>query len=109
METEYLLKSVIASLVRHALTGVAGYFVARNLITHEQGEGLIVAAIAAAIAIAWALWNKYKLGEKIRVALALPSGATPAQLERAVEVKNDAGKLQAVAAEVRAERAGPTL
>lgn len=109
MDNEHLFKSVIASLVRHALTGIAGYFTYKGLLTNDQTEGLIVAAISGVIAIVWALWNKYKIGEKIAVALALPSGATPAQLDKAVEVKDEPVKLKAVAAEVRAERAGTQL
>lgn len=109
METERLLKSVIASLIRHALTGIAGWFTYKGLLTADQTEGLIVAAITGAVAIIWALWNKYKIGEKIAVALALPSGATSEQLDKAVEVKDEPVKLKAVATEVRAERSGAQL
>ena len=80
----HLFKSVIASLVRHVLTGVAGYLTARGIITPEQSEGLILAAIAGVVALAWALWNKYAIGVKIQTALKMPAGSTSEQLDDAV-------------------------
>ncbi len=84
MDNSNLFKSVIASLTRHVLTGVAGYLTARGLITPEQSEGLILAAVSGIIALVWALWNKYAVGVKIQTALKMPAGSTSQQLDDAV-------------------------
>jgi hypothetical protein len=106
MPIEHLIKSTIALLVRHALTGIAGYLVTKGLLTGDLAEYWILAAITATTAVAWSLWNKYKIGEKLMVALGMPAGTTPTQLDQAIDVKDDPVALNAVKAEVRATRIG---
>ncbi len=104
MPLDQLIKGTIAGLVRLALAAVAGYSVRKGLLTPDQAEAWILAAITGATAIAWSLWQKYRIGEKIMVALGMPAGTTPEQLDRAVEVSDDPVALNAVKAEVRSNR-----
>lgn len=85
IDTANLIKGIIGSLVRAGLSGVVGWFVAKGLITGEQGAALIPAAIGGVIVVAWAVWNKYKIQERISVALGLPQGAGPEELDAAVK------------------------
>lgn len=106
---ENQIKSWVASIIRYILSGIVGGVAAKGLITEVQAEEVVVAVIAGVTTILWSLWRKYNVSEKIRLALALPGGATPIQLDDAVAAKNDPVALKEVATEVRATRDGPTL
>lgn len=86
VDTANLIKGIIGSLVRFALGGAVGYLVNKGLITEDQGTALIPAVILGVITVVWAIWRKYKIQQRISVALALPAGSSPETLDR--EVKN---------------------
>lgn len=83
--TTDLIKGVIGSMVRHLLTGVAGALAIHGWITPSQGTQLIEAAIVGVVAIAWALFRKYKVNEKINTALGLPAGTSRETLDTVVK------------------------
>lgn len=85
IDTANLIKGIIGSLVRFAFAGAVGYLVNKGLITEEQGAALIPAIILGVITVAWAIWRKYKIQQRISVALALPAGTDPETLDRAVK------------------------
>lgn len=87
MDNANLIKGVIGSLVRFALAGAVGWLVQRGVITGEQGAAIIPAVAVGVITIAWAVWRKYKIQQRIAIALALPAGSTPEQLDKAVKLQ----------------------
>lgn len=80
-----LIKGIIGSIVRFLLAGVVGYLVTKGVITGEQASLVIPAVTLGVITVAWAIWRKYKIQQRIAVALELSAGSTPAQLEKAVK------------------------
>lgn len=82
-----LIKGIIGSLVRFVLAGAVGWMVQRGLITGEQGAMIIPAVVLGVITVTWAIWRKYKIQQRIATALALPAGASPDQLDKAVSLK----------------------
>lgn len=89
IDTSNLFKGIIGSLVRFVFAGAVGWLVNKGVITGQQGEALIPAIILGAITVAWAIWGKYKVQDRIRVALALPADSTPEQLDHAVKNKQE--------------------
>ena len=90
IDTANLIKGIIGSLVRFLFAGVVGYLVTKGVITGEQGAALIPAITLGVITIAWAIWRKYRVQQKIAVALALPAGSSPEKLEKAVQEQRSA-------------------
>ena len=84
IDTANLVKGIIGSLVRFGLGGVVAWLVQKGLVTPDQGEMIIPAVILGVVTVAWAIWRKYKIQQRIAVALALPKGSTPEQLDNAV-------------------------
>lgn len=74
-------KLYTTSIIRHLLSGIVGWLVAKDFITGEQGESIIAAIALAVITLAWSLISKYLLNRKIDTALDLPAGASREQLE----------------------------
>jgi hypothetical protein len=87
MDTANLIKGIIGSLVRFLFAGIVGGLVTAGVITAEQGQLLIPAITLGLITVAWAIWSKYKIRERIEVALGLPARSTPEDLEDAVKNK----------------------
>jgi len=87
IDTGALIKGIIGSLVRFGLGGVVAWLVQKGLITGEQGEMIIPAVILAVITVAWAIYRKYKIQQRIAVALELPAGSDADRLDRAVAEK----------------------
>jgi uncharacterized membrane protein YjjB (DUF3815 family) len=88
IDTSNLIKGIIGSLVRFVFAGAVGWLVQRGVITGEQGAALIPAIVLGVITVAWAIWRKYKIQQRIAVALALPAGANSETLDRAVSEQN---------------------
>jgi hypothetical protein len=90
MEIDYanLIKGIIGSLVRFLFAGIVGGLVTAGVITAQQGELLIPAITLGVITVVWAIWRKYKIQERIALALSLPAGSDPERLEQAVQSKN---------------------
>ncbi len=88
IDTSNLIKGIIGSLVRFLFAGAVGWLVQRGIITGEQGETLIPALVLGAITIVWAIWRKYKIQQRIAVALDLRAGATPQELDAALKQKH---------------------
>jgi fluoride ion exporter CrcB/FEX len=88
IDTANLIKGIIGSIVRFLLAGAVGWLVQRGIITGEQGAALIPAIVLGVITVAWAIWRKYKIQQRIAVALSLPAGSGPETLDRAVSEQN---------------------
>lgn len=84
-DTANLFKGIVGSLVRAGLGGFTLWLAQHGLITEGQAGALLEASIVGAITVIWAIWNKYKIREKINVALELPQGSSPATLEKELE------------------------
>lgn len=54
-----MYKAIIGSVIRFLLQGVFVSLVSKGVITHEQGEWLILWAAGAVAVLAWSLWQKY--------------------------------------------------
>lgn len=80
-----LLKQFLGALLRHALTGAAGYFVAKGILTPDQSSAMLAALVAAVLGVGWSLWQKYVGRLRLVSALDLPAGTSEAR------VKNFAG------------------
>lgn len=81
METNTNWAGIIGSLVRFALGGAAGALVTKGVFTPEQGEFLLVAASAAAVTVAGAIWIwvKNRAEEKLKdtqIQIALNAAST---------------------------------
>jgi hypothetical protein len=50
---------MITAVVRHILTAVGGYFVAKGAVDHGTVEA-IVGGVVAAIGLGWSIFNKLK-------------------------------------------------
>lgn len=85
MDSTKLIKSIIGSVVRWLIQGAVGYLVAKEVITQEQGAELIIAIIGGIIVLMWALWQKYHVEQKIRLALSLPPDTPRAVLEKKID------------------------
>lgn len=79
-----LLAQALGSLIRHALTYLAGLLVARGLWTQDEAASYVGAAVAALLALGWSLWSKYKGRLRFLTALQLPQGSTEADVKDAV-------------------------
>jgi len=75
------VKLYVAAAVRHLLSSVLVWLIAKGFITEAQGEQIIAAIALTIVTIAWSLINKYLLNRKIDTALELPAGASREQLE----------------------------
>lgn len=87
IDTGNLIKGIIGSVIRFLLAGTVGWLVQRGVVTNEQGEMIIPAIVLGVITLAWAIFRKYRVQERIAVALALPARSTPEQLDTAVQAK----------------------
>jgi len=85
IDTANLIKGIIGSVVRFLLAGVVGWLVKRGIVTGEQGEMIIPAVVLGVVTIAWAIWRKYRIQQRIAIALALPAGTSPERLNEAVK------------------------
>lgn len=83
-----LLKSVIGSIVRWALTGVFAFLVSKGVIKPEDSELLLVGIAGGVAILAWSLWQKYKSRLQVVTALALPPTSTDKDLRSAIKKSN---------------------
>lgn len=84
MDPKDIIKSYIAGIVRLALAGVAGYSVKKGLVDQDTATAAIGAVTTGVIAVAWSLYNKYGVQQKVSAALGLPAGSTPEQLKASI-------------------------
>jgi hypothetical protein len=75
MQSE-LITQLLASLLRHALTGVGAYLVGHGIVTSGQWSGIVGGLVTIAVGLAWSYLSKTRMLEKIRIALALPAGTS---------------------------------
>lgn len=55
-----LLQSALGSILRWALTFLAGWFVQQGIWTQDAANEYIAGAVLAILALGWSLWQKYK-------------------------------------------------
>jgi len=84
IDTGALIKGIIGSLVRFLFGGIVGGLVTKGVISAQQGELLIPAVTLGAVTIAWGIWRKYRIQQRIVVALNLPAGSNAQKLDQAV-------------------------
>lgn len=82
VDTANLFKGIIGSVTRAALGGFTVWLATHGLITESQGGALLEAAVVGAITVIWAIWRKYKIQQRIAVALELPAGSSAETLNR---------------------------
>jgi pyrroline-5-carboxylate reductase len=87
-----LISAALSSILRHALTGVAGYFVTKGVWSKDEASNYLMAVVAGILALGWALYSKYIAQAKLVTALVSPAGTT----ERDVEKMVDAGHAPSV-------------
>lgn len=71
-----MLQSFLATLLRHILSGAAGYLTTKGIVSENQAAEWVAAAVTAILAIGWSLWQKYSARSKFLTALMLPPGST---------------------------------
>ncbi len=71
-----LVAQALGAILRHLLTMLAGYFVARGIWQPEAADGYVTAAAAGALALGWSLYQKHKGRLRLLAALELPAGAS---------------------------------
>lgn len=71
-----LLKAAIGSVVRFALSSVAGWMISKGVLTPEQVDYLIAGIATGVIALVWSLWAKYRGRLKLAVALESPANSS---------------------------------
>jgi hypothetical protein len=87
-----MIAAALGSILRHALTGVAGFFVTKGIWSEDEASSYLMAAVAGLLALGWAIYSKYIAQAKLVTALAAPAGTT----ERDVEKMVDAGHAPSV-------------
>src|SRR5687767_5499623 len=76
-----LLAAALGSILRWLLAFGAGFFVERGIWSSDDAATYVAAAAVALLALAWSLWNKYRGRVKFLTALAMPAGATEAEVK----------------------------
>lgn len=91
MDIPEIFKTTIGSLVRWILQGLGVWLVAKGVLSEEQADTLLVTVGGIAISgvvLGWSFLQKYiaqkRKAETAAIALALPSAATPKQLDVAL-------------------------
>lgn len=80
-----LVTKLVTGLVRHLLTGVAGWLISNGILNQGDVDQLLAGLGLALITIAWSVWNKYGSHLSVLTALASPQGTTLAQLKESVD------------------------
>lgn len=80
-----ILEKMLGSIIRHVLTLVVPFFVARGIWTPEEATGYVTAAVAAILVIGWSLWEKFSSQRNLVTALTMPANSTQAQVETKVK------------------------
>jgi membrane protein DedA with SNARE-associated domain len=84
-----LLAQALGAIIRHFLTILAGYFVAKGIWSPEQADQYVtsaaVAIVSGLVAIGWSLWNKHKGRLRLEAAMRLPAGASEQQVKDAAD------------------------
>mgnify|MGYP001585292252 CR=1 FL=1 len=75
---------LIGSVLRWGLSVLAGYLVSTGALTSDKAAEFTAAAITLVLPLAWSLYQKAKDRKKFEVALALPRGATEADVKAAI-------------------------
>lgn len=83
-----LVQEAIGAILRHFLTILAGYLVARGIWTGERAEMYVTAAVAGIIALAWSLYQKYGSRIKLLIALGLAHPTTEADVQQRAKNTN---------------------
>lgn len=87
------IKTAIGAVVRTLLAGLIAWAVGRGYVT-EGGASEIVALLTTLISVAaWSLWQKSQAQQREEIALSLPKGSTPKDIDMVQGIeKNAAGK-----------------
>jgi ABC-type transport system involved in cytochrome bd biosynthesis fused ATPase/permease subunit len=79
-----LFSMFLTALLRHGLQFVSGYFVAKGILQPDQADELVVGICVSVVAIAWALWVKYRERLKFVTAQSSDRVLTERQVEQRI-------------------------
>lgn len=79
-----LVSQFLTAVFRWALQGVFVFFVAKGILTQDQGEAMLIGLVGSLATLAWVLWVKYRDRLKLLTGLASPAGTTQAQVEQKI-------------------------
>ena len=71
-----MLSAALASILRWALTFLAGWFVQRGIWTGGEAEMYVAGAALALVTCVWSVWSRYRSRVKFLTALTMAPGAT---------------------------------
>lgn len=66
MNTSDLIKAWAAGLLRLVLMAAAGWSVRKGIVDGKVAQQTVEALVPAGVAIAWSLWHKYAVHQKLR-------------------------------------------
>lgn len=75
-----MIKQWLASLVRHALSGVIVWLMAKGDLSSDQINNVILGIVGIGVAVGWSFINKWFLDSQINTALKLPAGTPRSEL-----------------------------
>ena len=101
--------ALATSVLRHILTGAGAWFVANNIGSSGQWDSLLLGLASLLVGGTAIVVSKYRVGDRVRMALALPAGTPTRVLDQAMLVKDDAARLIDLAKQVRGTRPRSTL
>ena len=76
-----LLQAALGSILRWALTFLAGFFVEHGIWSQDEASAYIAGAVVAILTLAWSLWQKYHSRIKFLTALQSPAGTSEATVD----------------------------
>jgi uncharacterized membrane protein len=84
MNPTSIVNAWITSLVRLALALVGGYFIRKGIVDNDLWESTVAAIIGGVVMAFWSLFEKYKVKERIMLALKMPQGSSKELLDKVI-------------------------
>jgi type VI protein secretion system component VasK len=79
-----VVQAALGAILRWILTSGATFLVAKGIWTEDESKLYVGAAVVALLTLLYSVWNQYVKTRLINTALAMPSGSTRREAERAV-------------------------
>lgn len=81
-----VILSVLAGLLRYALSGVTAWLIANGIATEGQIAKLITGLATGLGLVLWLVWQKYRERVRLLTALAMPKGTTLEDLKKRIAI-----------------------